>query len=136
MATTAMFLLQCPVLSLWRRRHGSISRLFASEREARGTKLLREWLSPEQLRCFDRHDHFDVTGSETATRYRIHRGTAVNIEQIGENGRTLCAWCVVPEGDLVAGDVMLAQKVALETDESATLSVAIRYARVRSPVMS
>lgn len=135
MAITAMFLLQCSVLSLWRRRDGSISRVFASERQARGTKLLREWLSPEQLRCFDRHDYFDVIGSETATRYRIHSGTAVNIEQIGENGRPFCTWCVIPEGDLVAGDVMLAQKVALEADESATLSVAIRYAGVRNPLM-
>jgi hypothetical protein len=87
------------------------------------------------LRSFDRHDYFDVIGSKTATRYRIHRGTAVNIEQIGENGRSLCAWCVIPEGDLVAGDVMLAQKVALEADELATLSVAIPFARFRNPMM-
>jgi hypothetical protein len=35
-------------------------------------------------------------------------------------------WCFVPEGNLVAGDVMLAQKIALETNERAALAVAYR----------
>jgi hypothetical protein len=38
----------------------------------------------------------------------------------------VCKWCFVPDGDLVAGDVMLAQKVALETNERGALSVAHR----------
>jgi len=33
----------------------------------------------------------------------------------------------VPEGCLVPGDVMLAQKIALETFESRALSVAIKF---------
>jgi hypothetical protein len=37
-------------------------------------------------------------------------------------------WCFVPEGGLVAGDVMLAQKIALETNERAALAVANRFA--------
>jgi hypothetical protein len=36
-------------------------------------------------------------------------------------------WCFVPEGSLVAGDVMLAQKIALETSEYAALAVARRF---------
>jgi hypothetical protein len=34
----------------------------------------------------------------------------------------------VPEGNLVPGDVMLAQKIALETDERAAIDVAVKYA--------
>jgi hypothetical protein len=30
-------------------------------------------------------------------------------------GDKVCAWCFVPEGNLAAGDCMLAQKIALET---------------------
>lgn len=33
-------------------------------------------------------------------------------------------WCLVPAARLVAGDVMLAQKVALETAETVALQVA------------
>jgi hypothetical protein len=35
-------------------------------------------------------------------------------------------WCFVPKGYLVPGDVMLAQKIALERDELAALAVANR----------
>ena len=38
--------------------------------------------------------------------------------------------CFAPDGYLVPGDVMLAQKIALETDELATLAVANRLAPV------
>jgi hypothetical protein len=37
-------------------------------------------------------------------------------------------WCFVPNAYLVAGDVMLAQKIALETDERGALAVAKNFA--------
>ncbi|WP_246649579.1 hypothetical protein [Bradyrhizobium canariense] len=40
-------------------------------------------------------------------------------------------WCFVLERALVAGDVMLAQKIALETDEAAVLALANRFVRDR-----
>jgi hypothetical protein len=36
-------------------------------------------------------------------------------------------YCFIPKGDLVPGDVMLAQKIALETNELAALAVANRF---------
>jgi hypothetical protein len=36
-------------------------------------------------------------------------------------------WCFVPYGSLVAGDVVLAQKIALETFEHGALLVAKRF---------
>jgi hypothetical protein len=36
-------------------------------------------------------------------------------------------WCFVPAGNLVPGDIMLAQKIALETNESGALSVARKF---------
>ena len=44
-----------------------------------------------------------------------------------EAGNSKMGWCFVPKGYLVAGDVMLAQKIALETDELAALAVARRF---------
>jgi hypothetical protein len=97
---------------------------FATEPEARGLKLLREWLSPEQLEQFERKGYFDVTGCHSGRRYRIGHGTAMNIHEIDGAGRPGIGWCFVPNTYLVAGDVMLAQKIALETDERAALAVA------------
>jgi hypothetical protein len=42
-------------------------------------------------------------------------------------GCPVMGWCFLPKGGLVAGDVMLAQKIALENDERAALLVARRF---------
>jgi hypothetical protein len=94
------------------------------EREARGIKLLREWLSPEQLVQFTKYEYFEVTGCQSGKRYRIRYGTETNIDELDELGLPIAGWCFVPNGRLVPGDVMLAQKIALETDEPGALQVA------------
>ena len=99
---------------------------FRSEANAQAQRLLNEWLSPEQRACYERVRYFEVIGSDTGTRYRIHHGTQTNIEELSLTGQRVCKWCFVPEGDLVAGDVMLAQKIALETNERGALAVAHR----------
>ena len=105
---------------------GSYATAFRSKTKVRALTLLGEWLSPEQRACYDRFRYFDVIGSDTGTRYRIHYGTQTNIEELSHAGQRVCRWCFVPEGDLVAGDVMLAQKIALETNERGALAVAHR----------
>lgn len=99
----------------------------AEEAQAKGLKLLREWLSPEQLAQYDEHQYFDVVGGDTGKRYRIRHGCQMNIEELGSDGAKVCGWCFLPEGHLVAGDVMLAQKIALETNERKALKVANRF---------
>jgi len=100
---------------------------FEDTREARGIKLLREWLSPEQLAQFDAKRYFDVIGCNSGKRYRIRYGSATNVYEIDGDGRSTVGWCFVPTGYLVAGDVMLAQKIALETNELRALAVANRF---------
>jgi hypothetical protein len=95
--------------------------------EARGLKLLREWLSPEQLAQYDANSYFDVTGCDSGKRYRICHGTAMNVYEIDFAGNPRNGWCFVPNAPLVAGDVMLAQKIALETDERGALVVAKNF---------
>ena len=95
--------------------------------EARGVRLLRDWLSPEQRAQFDAKRYFDVIGCDSGKRYRIHYGSAANVHDIDDAGRPTVCWCFVPNGQLVAGDVMLAQKIALETNERSALTVANRF---------
>ena len=96
-------------------------------REARGIGLLREWLSPEQSAQFDASKCFDVVGCDSGRRYRIRHGTGTNVHEIDDGGRPVMGWCFVPSGHFTAGDVMLAQKIALETNERAALAVANRF---------
>ncbi|WP_375781210.1 hypothetical protein ACE103_29840 [Bradyrhizobium sp. ma5] len=93
-------------------------------KEARGLALLSAWLSPEQRSQFEKYNRFEVIGSESGKRYRICYGTSTNVYEMDGRGRVVLGWCFRPIGSLVAGDVMLAQKIALETDERATLTVA------------
>ena len=97
------------------------------QREARGLELLKEWLSPEQSAQYDAKSYFEVTGCHSGKRYRISHGTSMNIHELDGSGRPRVGWCFAPKGYLVAGDVMLAQKIALETDERGALAVANRF---------
>jgi hypothetical protein len=101
----------------------------ASEPELKSRRLLREWLSVEQRAQYDQNRYFEVVGSHSGKRYRIQNGTASNITELDENGRPIMGWCFVPRDSLASGDVMLAQKIALETDELGALKVARSFAR-------
>jgi hypothetical protein len=96
-------------------------------REARGLKLLKEWLSPEQLAQYEANGYFDVTGCDSGKRYRIRHGTGTNIYEMDDAGQTRAGWCFVPDDSLVAADVVLAQKIALETNERGALAVANHF---------
>ena len=114
-------------------RFRAIRRLFKTLREgntaeARGRRLLRHWLSAEQCAQFDALNYFEVVGCTTRKRYRIHYGTSANVQEVDEAGNLKMGWCFAPVGYLVPGDVMLAQKIALETNELGALAVANRFA--------
>ena len=95
--------------------------------ELRGLKLLREWLSQEQLAQYDAHNYFEVIGCHTGKRYRVCHGTGANVFELNDAGLPRKGWCFVPNEYLVAGDVMLAQKIALETDERVALATANNF---------
>ena len=99
-----------------------------STSELRSRKLLRGWLSPEQLAQYDENSYFEVTGCHTGKRYRINQGVGMNVCELDGAGGPRAGWCFVPKDNLVAGDVMLAQKIALETDERGALAVARNFA--------
>jgi hypothetical protein len=95
--------------------------------EQKALTLLKEWLSPAQLARFESYGHFEVIGSRTGKRYRIRYHRVVNIDELDERGAQVATWCFGPAGSLPRGDIMLAQKIALENDEDAALAIAIRH---------
>jgi hypothetical protein len=102
--------------------------LFECSRQAheRGLRLLCDNLSTLQREQYEKLGYFDVVGGTTGRRYRIRHGRSMNVDQLDSRGRRICGWCFFPEGRLVAGDVMLAQKLALELFEREALQLANR----------
>ena len=94
------------------------------EGERRSLQLLESNLSPEQRKQFALNGFFDVTGGDTGTRYRIYQGRALNVGQLNASGARERMLCFEPEGTLPTGDIMLAQKMALELFERKALEVA------------
>jgi hypothetical protein len=48
----------------------------------------------------------------------------MNVHELDADGHPVKQWCFAPEGRLAAGDIMLAQKIALETRETKALAIA------------
>jgi hypothetical protein len=84
-------------------------------------------LSPLQRAQFAQQRYFEVVGGDTGRRYRIYPGAMSNVCEIDEKGRPKLGLCFMPLGELPIGDVMLAQKIALESSESSALAVARRF---------
>jgi hypothetical protein len=92
----------------------------------RALALLRSWLSPSQLAMYDTHGHFEVMGSAGGL-YRINKGVAGNVERLRNDFTKAYTLCFAPESLTIAGDCMLAQKIALEADELSTLKIAKKW---------
>ena len=94
------------------------------ERNQRSIVLLKSWLSPKQREQYERNQSFTVAGCDTGKKYEIRSSTAYNIKELDCAGDIAETWCIVPAGANALGDIMLAQKIALETDETETMKKA------------
>jgi hypothetical protein len=101
--------------------------------ERKSLALLREWLSPAQLSQYEKDKAFETIGSKTGKRYRIRQGHQQNVFELDDKGQPVRGLCFVPLGFLASGDVMLAQKIALETDEEAAMQVALPFSAGMEP---
>jgi hypothetical protein len=95
--------------------------------ERKGLDLLLENLTESQRAQYRQFGYFDVVGSESGNPYRICHGTSRNVSELLDKNRLGTGRCFAPRGNLVAGDCMLSQKVALENFESETLKIAVRF---------
>lgn len=93
----------------------------------KGMALLKENLTPEQLKTYEEKQYFEVKGGKSGKTYRIHHGRQMNIREVDAEGKEVQGLCFLPQGGLVAGDCMLAQKNALELDEDKALKVANKF---------
>jgi hypothetical protein len=94
------------------------------ECQERGMRLLRENLSAAQRDQHERCNYFEVIGGATGRRYRIRQGHQMNVEQLDGTGALVRLLCFMPEGCRWVGDVMLAQKFALELFETEATRIA------------
>jgi hypothetical protein len=92
--------------------------------QSKAIQLLKQHLTPEQREQYEKHDYFSVTGSNSRRLYRIRHGVQMNVEQLDQSGKRIRMLCFMPEGGLAVGDVMLAQKFALELYEMEALNIA------------
>ena len=94
--------------------------------ELRAVRLLKANLTPEQLTQYERDKSFMVVGGTTGRRYRIIAARQMNVAALDKHGRWAKSLCFIPSGQLPLGDIMLAQKIALELFEREALSIANR----------
>ena len=124
---------QSPAGQRWRtwlqRAREFVVSLVRDDSEARSVVLLKEWLSPIQLQQFERYKFFDVVGCHTGRRYRVRYGSQMNVVELDQAGRPYTGRCFIPEGYLAPGDIMLAQKIALETANVTPLRLRILSCR-------
>jgi hypothetical protein len=92
--------------------------------QERAYRLLMRNLSPAQRQQFVRREYFDVIGNHTGRRYRIRAGRTLNVAQLNSSGGCVRLLCFEPQGTLPVGDVMLAQKIAIELFEWEAIEVA------------
>jgi hypothetical protein len=92
--------------------------------EKRAVALLLSWLTPDQEKQWNARGAFDVIGGDTGRRYRITYRAVMNVHELDPDGHSVKQWCFAPEGRLAVGDVLLAQKIALETMETKALTIA------------
>lgn len=92
---------------------------------AKARMLLERALAPEQRRDLLARRCFYVKGKRFT--YRIREGHAANVDAIDCDGRVISRFCAHPVGRLPVYDVMLAQKLWIETDENMFLKKATPY---------
>jgi hypothetical protein len=93
--------------------------------QAKARVLLERALTPRQRRDLFAERCFYVKGKRFT--YRIREGHSGNVDQLDCAGLVIGRFCALPLGRLPVYDVMLAQKLWIETDESMFLKKAALY---------
>lgn len=86
----------------------------------RAERLLIEHLSPAQRAAYEKDRFFEVVAAKS--RYRVYHDGGVR--RLDEDGRAVTSYCIHPDEAIPAGDLALAKKLLLETDEAAFLRIA------------
>lgn len=94
----------------------------------RALRLLREQLTDEQKAELAEKRYFSLSTIDSKSgehrHYRIHQGSAGNVEQVDANGKKLKRFCIHPTIACPEEDTMLTQMLWLRTQEEEFLRVA------------
>lgn len=93
--------------------------------DARARVLLERALTPQQRRDLFARRYFYVKGRKGT--YRIREGHSGNVDALDSSGCVTNRYCAHPLGRVPVYDVMLAQKLWIETDEEMFLKEASPY---------
>jgi hypothetical protein len=93
--------------------------------EAKARVLLEKALTPQQRRDLIARRYFYVKGKKF--NYRIREGHSGNVDALDSSGRVVSRLCAHPLGRVPVYDMMLAQKLWIETDENMFLEKAAPY---------
>jgi len=97
-----------------------------SQSERRAANLLRDILTPEQLRQLTWRGYLEVPSpSEPRRVYRVPK--AKGYVQVIENGRATMRLCVQPVECLPDADIVLLHKLMIEANEETYLQKANKY---------
>jgi hypothetical protein len=92
---------------------------------AKARMLLDRALTPAQRRDLLARGFFYVKGKRFT--YRIREGQSGNVDALDSRGSVISRFCAHPLGRVPVYDVMLAQKLWIETDENMFLKKAAPY---------
>jgi len=96
----------------------------ARKMEADARTLLYDNLSESERDQLRELGYFEVIGGATSKTYRIRNYYGMNVEEVSKGGARTRVLCFSPRGQVALGDIMLAQKLALELFEPEVLAVA------------
>lgn len=88
----------------------------------RAEELLFMMLSDTQKKQYKEKGFFETEVNDK--KYRLYKGRAGNIKRLNKNGQEEVSMCVHPADYLPDADNVLAQYLALHTDEAALLRTA------------
>lgn len=93
--------------------------------DAKARVLLERALTPQQRRDLFARRYFYVKGKKFT--YRIREAHSGNVDALDSSGLVISRYCAHPLGRVPVYDIMLAQKLWIETDEEMFLKEASPY---------
>lgn len=99
-------------------RYTVVKKKKAKTARRKAFRLLMQNLTLEQRRKYKKNKTIIVTGNDTKTQYRLDYSNYFNVNVLDKQGRAVKRLCAQPMGRMPIEDIMLAQKLMLETLET------------------
>ena len=105
------------------RRRDEKLRLEREAAQKRAEELLLANLGPEQVEQYRKEKRFVVKGGDGAS-FELSPAWSGNVREVDQQGKAIRRFCIHPRETLPLADLMLAQKLMIETDPEAFRRIA------------